>query len=110
VGTRANWFLGDLAVAEQAPIEELGLPISLDGEPTLRRRLVDLVEQEGYLYQQGTTCSIKDRADTSCSACPVREHDPARPPAALCRVGVEQEQTVTSMAVVQARGPGTASS
>lgn len=102
-GVRANWFV-DLERAEEdaleVAVEEAGLPIDLDGEePTLNQRLVELGTQEQFLYGQGVECKVKDRPDTACSVCPLR--DAEGPMAALCKLGVEQEQVSTRLAVLR---------
>lgn len=78
------------------------MPIQL-GEETaqLNERIAELVRTEGRLYNAGVRCTIKDRPDTSCSACPISAHnDAAAPLNALCRTGREQERVLTEMAVV----------
>lgn len=112
MAVRANWHVpstsardGDpLAGAPQRRVEDVGKPIDLTGPPKLNERLVELVGAEGALADRGVTCAIKDRADTTCSACPIACVDEIEPIAALCRVGKEQERVLTLLAVHQARG------
>jgi hypothetical protein len=105
VSVRANWFLDELVVEVPAVVvvEEVGQPIDLHGDPRLNRRLVELVAEEGHLYDRGVTCAIKDRPDTACSACPVAVVDPDDPHGQLCAVGIEQERVLTTLAVQRAR-------
>lgn len=104
MSVRANWFLDELVVEEQPPVEEVGQPIDLlHGDARLNRRLVELVAEEGRLYDRGVTCAIKDRPDTACSACPVFVHAGEGALGQLCALGVEQERTATTLAVQRAR-------
>lgn len=108
MATRANWFLG---VAPEAtdepdpfamPIEEIGERIDLrDPSSLLQLRLEELLRREHNLFDTGVTCAIKDRAGTTCHACPVsRAGDPDSALSALCRIGREQETVLTEMAVL----------
>lgn len=105
MGAKANWFIGDLEL-EQAllertdRIEQLALPVDLEQESPLARRLVELVTLEAELAARGIRCAIKDRRDTVCSACPLRGKVEAD---ALCIVGVDQEQTATALGVGKVR-------
>jgi hypothetical protein len=106
-GVRANWHVAELDVATDDPfavdVEEVGLPIRLDGErASLDRQLVDLIRAEGVLFEAGITCSIKDRSDTCCSACPLFKRDGRLAP--LCDVGRRQEQVCTRLAVRRVGG------
>lgn len=99
---RANWHVADLAVPAGDPfavdVEEVGTPIRLDGErASLDRQLVDLIREEGHLFEAGITCPIKDRKDTCCNACPVHHHDELV--GRLCDVGRAQERICTQLAV-----------
>lgn len=79
-------------------VEDVGKPIDLSSsEPQLRRRLIELVNAESALYGQGVRCAIRDRDDTSCSSCPMRDKVARFAP--LCKVGVEQEQVLTTLAI-----------
>lgn len=85
-------------------VEDVGRPIDLvRGEARLNRRLVELATEEGRLWERGVRCPIKDRPDTTCSACPVFVLDTNRPLAQLCALGTEQERTLTTLAVERAR-------
>lgn len=105
-GVKANWHvnldvlsdgLADLWADEVA---ETGLPIELgDDSAKLSDKLERTVRQEAYLFNQGVTCQIKDREDTSCWACPVYRGDTDDPVGALCLVGREQERLLTRLAV-----------
>lgn len=101
MAVRANWHV-DLDVpedVEQLSIESVGKAINLDGAPRLNEELAALVAEECTLYEQGVTCAIKDRSDTTCSACPIRNTDPEHPLARLCQIGCDQERVLTSLAV-----------
>lgn len=80
----------------------MGTPIDLDGpEAKLNARLVSLVRRENHLDERGITCAVKDRADTSCHACPMSQHEATDSDLGmLCRLGREQEQVVTTIAVM----------
>lgn len=69
--------------------------------PQLRERIVSLFKREKYLFERlGLECPIKDRCDTSCIACPLNEANrKTSQKGRLCRVGVEQEQAETLLAV-----------
>lgn len=56
--------------------------------------MVDLLRQEGELFEQGVTCPIKDMTDATCLACPMKR-DHGTPEGKLCRVGQEQERVGT---------------
>lgn len=91
---------GPSAAAVSVDVEAVGLPIELADD--LAPRLVALLKEEGELLQQGVTCAIKDRDETSCHACPLRGHQ-AFPASRLCVLGVEQERVFTHLAVSDAR-------
>lgn len=106
----ANWFAdlrGDNDDDVFGPrVEAVGKPIDLLGdEPKLNERLLGLLRQEDELTQAGTTCAVRDHADSTCSACPLRHTDPLDETTALCNVGVAMERTLTAMAILRA-GPG----
>lgn len=110
---RTDWFTAGLEEAAEGldpfdEAEELGNPIDLqDREAVLNARLVVTLKWEGNLYESGVTCPIKERSDTSCSACPVSEAAKRESPrSALCRLGREQEQIVTELAVLRLRRGG----
>lgn len=110
MGTQANWFVAAVESASdesdpwRAPIEEVGARIDLrDPQATLQLRLQELVHREVNLFNAQVTCPIKDRADTSCHACPVSEAGTESALSALCRLGREQESVLTEMAVRQCR-------
>jgi hypothetical protein len=105
---RANWHLDHLlqddgsdplAGTEQGRIEELGRPIDLSGDTAeLRATLMQLLEAESQLFDQGVTCPIKDADDTCCSVCPMKGSK-----GKLCEVGCEQERVLTTLAVARAQ-------
>lgn len=112
MGVTANWFLGDIEIAEesdplgpaQARIEDMGTPIDLEGGTAkLRTKLLTLLEQESRLFNSGTSCQVKDNAQGCCSACPIRHRDELDPMSALCSLGVEQERLVTLMVIADER-------
>lgn len=113
-GTRANWFLQSIDDAEadpddpfQMPVEEVGQRIDLrDPRGKLELRLQELMVRESRLYDRQVTCSIKDRPDTICSACPVsKAHDPGSVLGALCRIGRETEAVATELGVLLCQAP-----
>lgn len=107
--TKANWHVAELDVSEIAdpfaeeglPVEQVGTPISLDGDiASLSKEIEALMWRESNLFNVGVSCSIKDQAETACSACPVAKHDqPDDPLAPLCQIGREQERVFTTLAV-----------
>ena len=105
---KARWYEeipastgGDPFSEPETRVEDVGFPIDLRDEPRLNARLVSLLEVEAALYRRGVTCSIRDRDDTCCSACPVARTDSADPLWPLCRVGREQESVLTQLAVMR---------
>jgi hypothetical protein len=106
---KAQWFVeavvpldDDQANPFNMPIEEVGERIDLR-EPgaILELRYAELLNREANLSDAGLTCPIKDRPDSTCHACPVSQaHDPEVRLSALCRIGREQESTLTEMAVI----------
>lgn len=105
-GVKANWHV-DLSVLTDGAVDlwaeevqETGLPIELeDDEARLNDKLRYTVKQEAFLFNNGITCGIKDREDTSCWACPVYRGGTDDPLGALCLVGREQERLLTRLAV-----------
>ena len=68
--------------------------------------VLNLLEQEAQLFDEGITCPIKDQRDTTCLACPVSaSRDHSEPKGKLCRVGQEQERVATVL-VAQRAGLG----
>lgn len=102
MAVKAEWFLPELGVDDDDPfgqatptiVEERGVPIDLSA-PTaqLHRELVELLDREAALYNRGVACPIKDRAGTSCHACPIqgRFND-------LCGVGLDEERVLSELA------------
>lgn len=109
MGVKAQWPGMDLVVRDDedtdplaARVEQVGLPITLHPDfAALNEKLLQLVQVEGRLFNSGVRCAIKDRDDTSCSACPISAHQENTELAALCRCGREQERVQTEMAVAR---------
>jgi hypothetical protein len=105
---RANWFtaqapsLDDEPDPFSIPIEEIGQRIDLrDPRAALLIRIRELLYREAALSDAQVMCVIKDRADTTCHACPVsKAHDRTQALGVLCRVGREQEVALTELAVL----------
>jgi hypothetical protein len=112
VSTRADWFTQGVASLDEdpdpfaAPVQEIGERIDLrEPDAALELRYRELLYREGNLFERDVTCQIKDRADTTCTACPVSQaHDRAVPLGALCRLGRAQEQTLTELAALRCQG------
>lgn len=86
-------------------VKEVGVPIKLDGEvASLDRRLVENVQSQNTLYNQGIDCALRWQADVTCSACPVYHGDEKDSSALLCRLAREQETILTTLAVQRHRG------
>lgn len=99
VDIEADPFAPMPSVGRPRRVEDVGIPIDLtDDQPKLRERLIELCSREGNLYNEGVTCSIKERDDTSCHACPLKPDDDT---ALLCAVGREQEAICTKLAVLR---------
>lgn len=109
MGTRTRWH-GEIVVPEGDPfeqrVEQLGMPIQLsNGRAELETKLVELVTQEGLLWNSGVRCEIKDVPDSTCSACPLSAHDdPNSSLQALCLVGRAQERVLTEITCAKALG------
>lgn len=112
MGTRAHWPVEAIDVpttdpfADLLPVEQVGTPINLDTPlAALSKEIESLMWRECNLFNVGVTCSIKDRAETACSACPVSKHDqPDDALAPLCLIGREQERVITTLAVKRRDG------
>lgn len=102
-GVKARWHAPIVEVDESDPFadgEEAPVPIDLDGaQASLNRRLIELLEQESRLFDQGVTCDVRGMPGVSCAVCPLSEADGLSPLSSLCRVGVEQERVLTAIAV-----------
>lgn len=98
--TKANWH-NDIIVddddSDPFEVHERGLPIEIgDEEARVSQAIVRSLEREGRLADQGITCAIKDRPDTTCWACPVyKPPSSPHPISVLCRLGREQDRLVT---------------
>ena len=111
-GLKASWNRETLDVAgtEDDPfggvdITAVGMPIDLTaGVPKLSDELHRLIEKESRLFNSGITCPIKDHDDSCCSVCPVSKLGKDDPLAALCRVGVRQEEVLTGLVAARHGG------
>lgn len=106
MGLTADWHLGDFETVEReqeydplidptysAPLPPIDLATPT---PQLREHLGSLVNQEASLFNEGVTCAIRDRDESTCLACPVSaSNDYSNPMGKLCRVGQEQERVLT---------------
>lgn len=104
MSVKANWFAELEGPAKQidpfaAHAEQLGLEIDLRNPKDLQRQLRDLLNEEAALYELQVTCGIRDRSDTSCSACPVRRTSALDRLTPLCDLGVQMERVTTTLAV-----------
>lgn len=78
-------------------------------EPQLRQWMGELIRREGNLFDCGTTCPLRDLAESTCSACPVSQadrEDGTREEmrlAKLCQIGQEQER-VSMLLMTQQHG------
>lgn len=109
MATRTRWH-GEIVVPDGDPFEQrvqqLGMPIKLrEGRAELEAKLIELVAQEGLLWNAGIRCAIKDKPDTTCSACPLAAHDdPESALQALCLVGRAEERVLTEIACAKELG------
>lgn len=109
MAVKADWHEASPAVegpddpfASASSLAIAQAPLTLDlGLDALRDKLVSLFNRERFLSDRmGLTCPIKDRCDTTCIACPLNEaHNPDSAKGRLCKVGVEQDQAETLLAV-----------
>lgn len=100
--TKANWFVDDVVDDDTDPfaerVEQRATPVNLRASsPDLYVELVALVQRDAALYEAGVRCGIRERKDTCCSACPIRNQRADR--RELCEIGVAQERIVTTLAV-----------
>lgn len=108
---QARWHQ-EIVVPDDDPfrqrVEEVGYAITLtEDTPKLELELVELIRTESALHSVGVTCAIKDRDDTSCTACPLSAHaDPKAALQPLCIVGREEERVMTQLAIVREAGRG----
>lgn len=79
-------------------------PISVETSTAeLDAYVLDLLNQEAQLFDEGVTCPIKDLRDTTCLACPVSAaRDYSEPLGRLCRIGQEQERVATVLVAKRA--------
>lgn len=108
MAVKADWHEGAVAAPEGPPgfdpfdrASLSAMPLSLDIPiDEIRHRLRRLIKREQRLFDGcGLECPIKDKAATSCLACPLNEAGKGTQKGRLCRVGVEQEQYETLFAV-----------
>lgn len=99
MAVKAQWFVPDLVadgpdpLGEEVDVTEVGVRIDLRDDPdVLFNRLRELLDAESRLFNDGVRCVVKDKADTSCNACPFRGRY-----GELCSVGVEEEEVITRM-------------
>lgn len=102
---RPNWHTEQLTIDESDPFAS-PLPrverIDLSDPVVLQAKLTALLMLEGKLEERGITCQIKNRPDSCCSACPLRDTARAEAVRHLCRTGVEQERTIMSILAADA--------
>lgn len=103
MSVKANWFAelsksADTTDPFACHVEQLGLEVDLRDPEALQRTFHELNEREAALYEQGITCGIRDRKDTSCSACPVARTDVLDRLTPLCDVGKDMERVTTTLA------------
>jgi hypothetical protein len=117
-GVKANWFTDPgLDLTDVDPFADsavdvvaLGSTVDLGSPDSINLRLVELLQREGQLWNEGVRCPVKvtnegaARPDATCAACPIRHHSPDDPMTALCDVGVEQERMMT-MSVIHRERP-----
>lgn len=108
MSVKAQWFTPDIELDDDGdPFDlvdddgETVVDLSTD-EERLARELSDTIKREARLDAQSVTCEIKDRADTSCWACPLFRGHSSEPIAPLCRLGREQGSLLTRLAVLRA--------
>lgn len=111
---RADWFTAGLDDAAEDfdpfdDVEDLGRPIDLqDRKAVLNARYAVTFRGEGNLANAGVVCPVKDSPDTTCNACPISDAAKRETAmSALCRIGREQEQILTELAVLRLRNAGT---
>jgi hypothetical protein len=111
MAVRANWFVEDDLPADTATlppaeerIEDVGVPLDLRDPSSLVPTLTNLLNQEAAMFNQGITCAVKDRPDTSCSACLwAHDNEDGHPLQMLCQIGREQERITTTAAHLKLR-------
>lgn len=84
-----------------ADIEHMATVTAEPSRQELEDHLRDLMRQEAALERCGVTCPIKDRMDSVCAVCPLRERVAGRE--RLCRLGVTQERTTMALATYDER-------
>lgn len=103
MATKARWHTQEIVVPDGDPfqqrVEQLGMPIRLvDGRAELEVKLIELVNHESALWNAGIRCAIKDKPDSTCSACPLSAHNDAESSLrVLCMVGRAQERVLTEI-------------
>lgn len=110
MAVKAEWHDGAATVSEGTPgvdpfdranLSAMFAPLSLDIPlDEARDRIKRLFSREKYLFERcGLECPIKDKGLTSCLACPLNESAKGTQKGRLCKVGGEQEQYETLLAV-----------
>jgi hypothetical protein len=107
MSVQANWFRNDVSLIEEDPFDDgpaSGTVIDLTGsEAQLAEQVADLLKREGRLWNQGVRCAIKQETENvCCSVCPLSQHaNPDSDLHPLCKIGREQERTLTQLAVLR---------
>ena len=97
---KANWHLEDVPVDSSDPFATPSgrvHRVDLSDPVVLRAKLTALLLIEGRLADRGMTCTLKDRPDSCCAACPLRGSSRVQRIRRLCNIGLEQERTLMSM-------------
>lgn len=102
---KADWFTSGSDCAgdydpfdhSRTPSPPLMKPISISStEAQIFERILRLHHREGRLFDMGISCSLKENAECSCSACPLSEADKLDSKLGmLCETGIEQEKVLT---------------
>lgn len=95
MAVKARWPGAKVARASGDPFEDVPEGSGRYAEVDPYERLKRLMDAETALLNRQVTCAVRDRADTSCCACPKRGRIPDLK--ALCDVGAEQERLVTEL-------------
>lgn len=106
-GVKANWFSDAAVVGDDDPlgvrpaVEKVGKVVELENAERLQERYERALDREGALWERGVTCAIKDDPQASCSACPLRHIDPLDGLTPLCEVGIDQENLITRLRILE---------
>lgn len=112
--TRSNWHTPCQTEApvedpfDEVSIEDVGRAIDLrNRRDVLNARLRELMRREGKLFDATITCSLKDDAEASCTACPISKAGmKGERLAPLCSTGKEQDQVLTELRLLSLRERG----